>query len=90
MIGVGEVVGAIRMRGASSPAQTTDRKSNCPKRSRSARASASSPRAPRRRAPISPRSGNDLVFATGPAGTGKTYLAVALAAAALRAANATG
>ena len=72
------------MRAPSSRTRTASRAPACPRRSRSARASASSPRARRCRAPISPRcKRNDLVFATGPAGTGKTYLAVAFAAACL-------
>ncbi len=48
---------------------------------RSARAARSSPRARPTRAPTSRRStASDLVFGLGPAGTGKTYLAVAHAA----------
>ena len=56
----------------------------CRRRSGSARVSGSLPRGRSCRAPFSPRCRkNDLVFATGPAGTGKTYLAVAFAAACL-------
>ncbi len=43
------------------------------------------PRTPGQAAYISAIRGNDLVFCTGPAGSGKTYLAVAMALSALRA-----
>lgn len=42
------------------------------------------PRTPGQSAYIRAMAGNDLVFCTGPAGTGKTYLAVAAAVAALK------
>ena len=84
MIGVGEVVGAIRhaqdrrarrKRGAGSqPSRgAADPHAQAPDHRANARAEHLSRLAQR----------NDLVFATGPAGTGKTYLAVAFAAAAL-------
>jgi phosphate starvation-inducible PhoH-like protein len=42
------------------------------------------PQSPNQRAYVEAIRGHDLVFATGPAGTGKSYLAVALGVAALR------
>ena len=56
MIGVGEVVGAIRHAKTVEPGdERRTQRSSFPTRSRSARGSASSPRAHWRRAPISPR-----------------------------------
>lgn len=83
MIGVGEVVGAIRHArvadvgdegGATAPVQQI--------RTRKRLITA---RTPAQSAYLASLQKNDLVFATGPAGTGKTYLAVAFAAACLEA-----
>ena len=91
MIGVGEVVGAIRHTKTVEPGPNDGPEVELPeaqqirtrKRLITARTLAQS-------AYLASLKGNDLVFATGPAGTGKTYLAVAFAAAALEVANATG
>ena len=84
MIGVGEVVGAIRHTKTVEPGPNDGPEVELPeaqqirtrKRLITARTLAQS-------AYLASLKGNDLVFATGPAGTGKTYLAVAFAAAAL-------
>ena len=85
-IGVGEVVGAIRHArvapaddgeetGATAPAAQQIR----------TRKRLITARTPAQSAYLESLQRNDLVFATGPAGTGKTYLAVAFAAACLEA-----
>ena len=84
MIGVGEVVGAIRHAKTVVPATSDGPEVELPdaqqirtrKRLITARTLAQS-------AYLAALKRSDLVFATGPAGTGKTYLAVAFAAAAL-------
>ena len=84
MIGVGEVVGAIRHARAYEPGDEALSHEEVPaaqqvrtrKRLITARTTAQS-------AYLDSLKRNDLVFATGPAGTGKTYLAVAFAAACL-------
>ena len=83
-IGVGEVVGAIRHArviepdegGSAGPGQPEARQIRTRKRLITART-------PTQSAYLASLERNDLVFATGPAGTGKTYLAVAFAAACL-------
>jgi len=84
MIGVGEVVGAIRHARNFEPGEVAELGASLPeaqqirtrKRLITARTRAQS-------AYLASLERNDLVFATGPAGTGKTYLAVAFAAACL-------
>ena len=82
MIGVGEVVGAIRhartYEPAESPGPGDDRPEAQQIRTRKRLITA---RTPAQSAYLASLQRNDLVFATGPAGTGKTYLAVAFAAA---------
>ena len=86
MIGVGEVVGAIRH--ARTPAQVAevaeadakDAKVPAAQQIRT-RKRLITARTPAQSAYLSALQSHDLVFATGPAGTGKTYLAVAFAAA---------
>jgi len=84
-IGVGEVVGAIRhvrvdeAEGVA-PGATVPAASQIRTRKRLITA-----RTPAQSAYLNSLQRNDLVFATGPAGTGKTYLAVAFAAACLEA-----
>ena len=76
----GDVEGAIRMRSIAGPQPAADRR-RCASAHRGA--SSSPPRTPRpaRLYPGHPR--HELVFGIGPAGTGKTYLAVAHARARL-------
>ena len=84
MIGVGDVVGAIRHARSFEPDESLEPGASLPeaqqirtrKRLITARTLAQS-------AYLASLQHNDLVFATGPAGTGKTYLAVAFAAACL-------
>jgi len=84
MIGVGEVVGAIRH--ARTPAQIAevaeadakDAKVPAAQQIRT-RKRLITARTPAQSAYLSALQAHDLVFATGPAGTGKTYLAVAMA-----------
>ena len=86
MIGVGEVVGAIRH--ARTPEQVAevveadakDAKVPAAQQIRT-RKRLITARTPAQSAYLSALQSHDLVFATGPAGTGKTYLAVAFAAA---------
>jgi phosphate starvation-inducible PhoH-like protein len=86
MIGVGEVVGAIRHARSFEPDDNAGEDGKFPaaqqvrtrKRLITARTLVQS-------AYLASLQRNDLVFATGPAGTGKTYLAVAFAAACLEA-----
>ena len=85
-IGVGDVAGAIRHARVAAPgkdaetsvAATTAQQIRTRKRLITART-------PSQSAYLDSLQRNDLVFATGPAGTGKTYLAVAFAAACLEA-----
>jgi phosphate starvation-inducible protein PhoH and related proteins len=83
-IGIGEVVGAIRHVGAIEPGQEIEAYPNGPAaqqiRTRKRLVTA---RTPAQSAYLAALEAHDLVFATGPAGTGKTYLAVAFAAACL-------
>ena len=76
----GEVEGAIRMaagRGAGGPAASrAEPESQLALRTRKHPVS---PRSPRQADYVRAMQGNDLVFGLGPAGTGKTYLAVAMA-----------
>jgi phosphate starvation-inducible protein PhoH and related proteins len=83
MIGVGEVVGAIRH--ASVPDTDDDGASVPPAQQIRTRKRLITARTPAQSAYLDCLKRNDLVFATGPAGTGKTYLAVAFAAACLEA-----
>ena len=85
MIGVGEVVGAIRHARTSEPAEIAEADQKDAKvpaaqqiRTRKRLITA---RTPAQSAYLSALQTHALVFATGPAGTGKTYLAVAFAAA---------
>jgi phosphate starvation-inducible PhoH-like protein len=82
MIGVGEVVGAIRHARAHEQGEggepTPPQAEQIRTRKRLITA-----RTPAQSAYLASLQRNDLVFATGPAGTGKTYLAVAFAAACL-------
>ena len=81
-IGVGDVAGAIRHTTAADVAETGVR----PKAEQiKTRKRVITARTPAQSAYLECLQNNDLVFATGPAGTGKTYLAVAFAAAALEA-----
>jgi len=83
-IGIGEVVGAIRHAHVgevdSEPGGTVPAASQIRTRKRLITA-----RTPAQSTYLDSLQRNDLVFATGPAGTGKTYLAVAFAAACLEA-----
>ncbi|MGZ5850655.1 MAG: PhoH family protein, partial [Methyloceanibacter sp.] len=83
-IGVGEVVGAIRHVGAIEPGQEIETYPNGPAaqqiRTRKRLVTA---RTPAQSAYLAALEAHDLVFATGPAGTGKTYLAVAVGVAML-------
>jgi phosphate starvation-inducible PhoH-like protein len=84
MIGVGEVVGAIRHARSYEPADGLEPGADLPEalqiRTRKRLITA---RTPAQSAYLASLQRNDLVFSTGPAGTGKTYLAVAFAAACL-------
>jgi phosphate starvation-inducible PhoH-like protein len=83
-IGVGEVVGAIRHVEAIAPSQEVEAYPKAPGaqqiRTRKRLVTA---RTPAQSAYLAALEAYDLIFATGPAGTGKTYLAVAFAAACL-------
>jgi phosphate starvation-inducible protein PhoH and related proteins len=82
MIGVGEVVGAIRHARTPEPvaeANQHDAKVPAAQQIRT-RKRLITARTPLQSAYLSAMEAHDLVFATGPAGTGKTYLAVAYAA----------
>jgi phosphate starvation-inducible protein PhoH and related proteins len=82
MIGVGEVVGAIRHARTPEPvaeANQHDAKLPAAQQIRT-RKRLITARTPAQSAYLSALEAHDLVFATGPAGTGKTYLAVAYAA----------
>jgi phosphate starvation-inducible protein PhoH and related proteins len=83
-IGVGEVVGAIRHARALEPSDDGATGSSLPEaRQIRTRKRLITARTPAQSAYLASLERNDLVFATGPAGTGKTYLAVAFAAACL-------
>ena len=84
MIGVGEVVGAIRHASAYEPAESIEPSGGLPEAQQvRTRKRLITARTPAQSAYLSSLQKNDLVFATGPAGTGKTYLAVVFAAACL-------
>ena len=86
MIGVGEVVGAIR-HARTSPAEIAEadvKEAKVPAAQQiRTRKRLITARTPAQSAYLSALQTHDLVFATGPAGTGKTYLAVAFAASCL-------
>jgi phosphate starvation-inducible protein PhoH and related proteins len=83
MIGVGEVVGAIRHARSYEP-EVNDVAAEAPAAQQiRTRKRLITARTPMQSAMLTALQKNDLVFATGPAGTGKTYLAVAFAAACL-------
>ena len=84
MIGVGEVVGAIRHARSFEPDENGEPGSGVPEAQQiRTRKRLITARTPMQSAYLASLQRNDLVFATGPAGTGKTYLAVAFAAACL-------
>jgi phosphate starvation-inducible protein PhoH and related proteins len=86
MIGVGEVVGAIRHARAFEPDESAELDAKFPEAQQiRTRKRLITARTPAQSAYLEALKRNDLVFATGPAGTGKTYLAVAFAAACLEA-----
>ena len=74
----GEVEGAIRM-ATSRPSGRADRTAGEPELVIRTRKRPVSPRSPRQADYVRAMLANDLVFGLGPAGTGKTYLAVAMA-----------
>jgi phosphate starvation-inducible protein PhoH and related proteins len=80
MIGAGDVVGAIRHARALEPGEGDTLPEAQQIRTRKRLITA---RTPAQSAYLASLQKNDLVFATGPAGTGKTYLAVAFAASCL-------
>jgi phosphate starvation-inducible PhoH-like protein len=84
-IGVGEVAGAIRHAREWQPVESSDgHDARVPAAQQvRTRKRLITARTPAQSAYLSALESNDLVFATGPAGTGKTYLAVAFAAACL-------
>jgi phosphate starvation-inducible protein PhoH and related proteins len=82
MIGVGEVVGAIRHARSFEPDEEEGVGAPEAQQIRT-RKRLITARTPMQSAYLASLQKNDLVFATGPAGTGKTYLAVAFAAACL-------
>ena len=84
MIGVGEVVGAIRHARGFEPDGGEEPSGEHPEAQQiRTRKRLITARTPAQSAYLASLQKNDLVFATGPAGTGKTYLAVAFAAACL-------
>jgi phosphate starvation-inducible PhoH-like protein len=84
MIGVGEVVGAIRHARTFEPGGESEPGAELPEAQQiRTRKRLITARTPAQSAYLASLQKNDLVFATGPAGTGKTYLAVAFAAACL-------
>jgi phosphate starvation-inducible PhoH-like protein len=84
MIGVGEVVGAIRHARSYEPADGLEPGADLPEAQQiRTRKRLITARTPAQSAYLASLQRNDLVFSTGPAGTGKTYLAVAFAAACL-------
>jgi phosphate starvation-inducible protein PhoH and related proteins len=83
-IGVGEVVGAIRHARSYEPDADGEPGPGLPEAQQiRTRKRLITARTPMQSAYLASLQLNDLVFATGPAGTGKTYLAVAFAAACL-------
>ena len=81
-MGGGEVEGAIRMAkgpGAGAPGAASPRAEPEPALTLRTRKRPVSPRSPRQADYVRAMQNNDLVFGLGPAGTGKTYLAVAMA-----------
>jgi phosphate starvation-inducible protein PhoH and related proteins len=86
IIGVGEVVGAIRHACTVEPGENEGPGASLPEAQQiRTRKRLITARTPMQSAYLASLRRNDLVFATGPAGTGKTYLAVAFAAACLEA-----
>jgi phosphate starvation-inducible PhoH-like protein len=86
VIGVGEVAGAIRHARVIEPDEVGEPgASGPPVQQIRTRKRLITARTPMQSAYLESLQHNDLVFATGPAGTGKTYLAVAFAAACLEA-----
>jgi phosphate starvation-inducible PhoH-like protein len=85
MIGVGEVVGAIRHARSYEPAEALEPGADAGPEAQQIRTRKRliTARTPGQSAYLASLQRNDLVFATGPAGTGKTYLAVAFAASCL-------
>ncbi|MGA9604375.1 MAG: PhoH family protein, partial [Methyloceanibacter sp.] len=84
LIGVGEVVGAIRHAKVVEPGASEEPGAEVPEAEQvRTRKRLITARTPAQSAYLASLKRNDLVFATGPAGTGKTYLAVAYAAACL-------
>jgi phosphate starvation-inducible PhoH-like protein len=84
MIGVGEVVGAIRHARTFEPGEVLEPGSELPEAQQiRTRKRLITARTPAQSVYLASLQRNDLVFATGPAGTGKTYLAVAFAAVCL-------
>jgi phosphate starvation-inducible PhoH-like protein len=84
MVGVGEVVGAICHAYTSEPDEQAEARVTVPPAQQiRTRKRLITARTPAQSAYLETLQRNDLVFATGPAGTGKTYLAVAFAAACL-------
>jgi phosphate starvation-inducible PhoH-like protein len=86
VIGVGDVAGAIRHARSYEPDGETDQEiaAKAPSAQQvRTRKRLITARTPAQSAYLSAMQSHDLVFATGPAGTGKTYLAVAFAAACL-------
>jgi phosphate starvation-inducible PhoH-like protein len=84
MIGIGEVVGAIRHAKVVEPIEGDGVQAELPGAQQiRTRKRLITARTPAQSAYLASLKRNDLVFATGPAGTGKTYLAVAFAAACL-------
>jgi phosphate starvation-inducible protein PhoH and related proteins len=84
LIGVGEVVGAIRHARNFEPGQVAEPGAILPEAQQiRTRKRLITARTPAQSTYLTSLERNDLVFATGPAGTGKTYLAVAFAAACL-------
>jgi phosphate starvation-inducible protein PhoH and related proteins len=84
VIGVGEVAGAIRHARSYEPDQDTEIEAKVPSAQQiRTRMRLITARTPAQSTYLSALQSHDLVFATGPAGTGKTYLAVAFAAACL-------
>jgi phosphate starvation-inducible PhoH-like protein len=82
-IGIGEVVGAIRHAGNdAAEAETLNAKAPSAQQIRT-RKRLITARTPKQSEYLAALQAKDLIFATGPAGTGKTYLAVAFAAACL-------
>jgi len=86
IIGVGDVVGAIRHACTVEPGESEGPGASLPEAQQiRTRKRLITARTPMQSAYLASLRRNDLVFATGPAGTGKTYLAVAFAAACLEA-----